>query len=55
MRVHVGGSAGVPAHGGHVFCEQKNLKMEGSWNVAGDSGKLAHEVCVESSNAVMTG
>ena len=40
MRVHVGGYKGVPAHGGHVFREQKNLKMEGCLKVAVVSGKL---------------
>ena len=40
MRVHVGGSTGVPAHSGQVFCEQNNLKMEGCLNIAVISGKL---------------
>ena len=35
---YVGGYTSVPAHGGHLFCEQKNLKMEGCLKVA--SGKL---------------
>ena len=38
--MHVGAYTGVPAHGGYVFCEQKNLKMEGCLNVAVVSGKL---------------
>ena len=40
MRVHVGAHTGVPAHGGHVFCEQKNLKKAGCLNLAVVSGKL---------------
>ena len=36
----VGGYTGVPAHGGHVFCEQNNLKRERCLNVAVVSGKL---------------